>query len=246
MFVPCWGGAAAAGPSHKRQVAEDDALAEECDKSAIGDTAKGDQQIALTICNSICVYALCVSLYPYPKRQNFSAFTPTLCFVGNAKAKSSRAGLLGPDLIHAAPTASRAARRRHHRRSPWRPEAGRRAERREARACRRSYSGGVVVARGACRRAADECGEQRDGREVWTFSWRPPSEESWSGREAPSFGNSELQTHNADRQLAGIRSWMKAPRASAFVCRNQANAFFTFLKRPLDGHGLDRESAKTG
>jgi excisionase family DNA binding protein len=151
-----------------------------------------------------------------------------------------------PDLIHAAPTALRAARRRHHRRSLWRPEAGRRAERREARACRRSYSGGVVVARGACRRAADECGEQRDGREVWTFSWRPPSEESWSGREAPSFGNSELQTHNADRQLAGIRSWMKAPRASAFVCRNQANAFFTFLKRPLDGHGLDRESAKTG
>jgi hypothetical protein len=169
MFVPCWGGAAAAGPSHKRQVAEDDALAEECDKSAIGDTAKGDQQIALTICNSICVYALCVSLYPYPKRQNFSAFTPTLCFVGNAKAKSSRAGLLGPDLIHAAPTASRAARRRHHRRSPWRPEAGRRAERREARACRRSYSGGVVVARGACRRAADECGEQRDGRDGGPF-----------------------------------------------------------------------------
>jgi hypothetical protein len=74
-----------------------------------------------------------------------------------------------PDLIHAAPTASRAARRRHHRRSPWRPEAGRRAERREARACRRSYSGGVVVARGACRRAADECGEQRDGRDGGPF-----------------------------------------------------------------------------
>src|SRR5258708_34393993 len=35
-----------------------------------------------------------------------------------------------PDLIHAAPTASRAARRRHHRRSPWRPEAGLRAKRR--------------------------------------------------------------------------------------------------------------------
>jgi hypothetical protein len=40
------------------------------------------------------MYVLCVSLFPYPKRQNFSAFTPTLCVVGNAKAKSSRAGLL--------------------------------------------------------------------------------------------------------------------------------------------------------
>ena len=37
-------GAAAARLSHKRQVAEDGALAEECDKSEIGDTAKGDQQ----------------------------------------------------------------------------------------------------------------------------------------------------------------------------------------------------------
>ena len=37
-------GAAAARPSHKRQVAEDGALAEQCDKSKIGDTAKGDQQ----------------------------------------------------------------------------------------------------------------------------------------------------------------------------------------------------------
>ena len=42
----------------------------------------------------MCTYALYVSLFPYPKRQNFSAFTPTLCVVGNAKAKSSRAGLL--------------------------------------------------------------------------------------------------------------------------------------------------------
>jgi excisionase family DNA binding protein len=74
-----------------------------------------------------------------------------------------------PDLVHAAPTALRAARRRHHRGSPWRPEAGRRTERREARACRRSYSGGVVVARGACRRAADECGEQRDGHDGGPF-----------------------------------------------------------------------------
>jgi hypothetical protein len=40
------------------------------------------------------VHVLCVSLFPYPKRQNFSAFTPTLCVVGNAKEKSSRAGLL--------------------------------------------------------------------------------------------------------------------------------------------------------
>jgi hypothetical protein len=56
--------------------------------------ARGDQQIALTICNSICMSVLCVSLLPYPKRQNFSAFMPTLCVVGNAKAKSSRAGLL--------------------------------------------------------------------------------------------------------------------------------------------------------
>jgi hypothetical protein len=40
------------------------------------------------------MYVLCVSLFPYPKRQNFSPFTPTLCVVGNAKAKSSRAGLL--------------------------------------------------------------------------------------------------------------------------------------------------------
>ena len=37
-------GAAAARPSDKHQVAEDGALAEECDKSAIGDTAEGDQQ----------------------------------------------------------------------------------------------------------------------------------------------------------------------------------------------------------
>src|SRR5258708_34393991 len=40
------------------------------------------------------MYVLCVTLFPSPKRQNFSAFTPTLCVVGTAKAKSSRAGLL--------------------------------------------------------------------------------------------------------------------------------------------------------
>src|SRR5258708_39876860 len=40
------------------------------------------------------MYVLCVSLFPSPKRQNFSAFTPTLCVVGNAKAKASRAALL--------------------------------------------------------------------------------------------------------------------------------------------------------
>jgi hypothetical protein len=77
----------------------------------------GDQQIALTICNPICMSVLCVSLFPSPKRQNFSAFMPTLCVVGNAKAKSSRrtSGNLRRydiadirrDLIHAAPTASR-------------------------------------------------------------------------------------------------------------------------------------------
>src|SRR4030088_1363667 len=56
--------------------------------------SEGDQQMALTICNSVCMYVFCVSLLPYPERQNFSAFTPTLCVVGNAEAKSSRAGLL--------------------------------------------------------------------------------------------------------------------------------------------------------
>ena len=33
------------------------------------------------------------------------------------------------------------------------------------------------------------------------FSWRPPSDESWSGRQAPSFGSGELQIRNADRQF---------------------------------------------
>jgi hypothetical protein len=59
-----------------------------------------------------------IAILPYPKRPNFSAFTPTLCVVGNAKAKSSRCRTSGnlrrcdiadirPDLVHAAPTASR-------------------------------------------------------------------------------------------------------------------------------------------
>src|SRR5258707_4357971 len=126
------------------------------------------------------MYVLCVSLFPSAKRQDFSAFTPTLCVVGNAKAKSSRAGLLAifaatTSLIFAPILSTLRLRLRAlhaddiiagHRgglKLGVEPSVG------EARACRRSYSGGVVVARGACRRAADECGEQRDGRDGGPF-----------------------------------------------------------------------------